>query len=194
MTAGAEPADDLADGALPAGRKWLALAIAGIIATLSSWSWVLALIGFQDDSEFDFEIDPTPWMITAIVLAPVVFFVLVWMTRSEDRLRFAAIGMLLLVVVGYFTLAITLDPATHVTAGFGAGAAYAVPLDPGHRKWGRIWTVGLTALYVLLFTRLILAFSLVIGPMLAFVSIGLGDMIVERRVARTAGDRSRPRR
>lgn len=175
--------------AVSATRKWWSLGYAGFIASISGWSFVAAIVAL--DPEGDAEYSAAPWLLLAVGLAPVALAALAWATKRRRAVRAVGIGTVLVLVVGYVTLLAARDPITGAAAGYAAGAAVALPPEPGHGRRPRTIAVVATALYVFIMARTALVFALAFALMMAVLSVGVADMLMERHLERQAQRRKR---
>ena len=111
-------------------------------------------------------------------LVPAVFACLAAVSQQERSIRTALLATLLWVAIGR-PIAIVDIPAGLV-AGFGAGGVVALKRQPVHTTTSRAAVVALCVVYVFVLGRIIPEAALMVGAVLPFAAVGVGDSIMER--------------
>jgi Na+/glutamate symporter len=162
---------------LGARRRWLALSVATLVATVSYWAILIAFAS-SDQSPAELSLGS---LALGLVIVPFVFLALA-IVSAHPAVPMAALGGLGLFLLFAPPIALFFDPVTGLVSGFGAGAVVAMRLEEVHSRRSRAVAVTLavvsTVAGLLVFPPVAVAF----GPALPFVAIGSADVWREGRV------------
>jgi hypothetical protein len=164
-------------GELDLKRKWLAIALATLVMTVSYWLVLFARAAGSTENAPP----PTPPFALGMMLVPFAFMALAFLSREDDASWAVLKGMGLFLVfglpLGLFNVVIGL------VAGYGLGAVVTLRREPGiHGRRPRVIAVLLAVVYTVAMLAFIPEFGVFTGSVIPFVAVGIADQVVEGRL------------
>lgn len=166
------------DAPITSGRRWAAV-LTGTVVSVVAFSLMANAIVTAGDGDQRAAIISG---IAAAVLMPVLMIGIGFVSRASSPWRTGMLAGLGGIAAGIVVAIVAREPATGYVLGVGAGAAYALRLDPGvHLLSWRRWTAVGLAVYTKVVFLLAPGLAIVAAPLLPVAGIAIIDSVTERR-------------
>ena len=164
-------------------RKWLAIALATVVMTISYWAILFArALGSAEGTS-----DSGAPFAFGMMLVPFTFITLAFASRQRDAPWAVVKAMGLFAVFG-LPLGLV-NVVLGLVLGFGLGGVVALRREEVHRWQLRVIAVLAAVLYTLVVLQLAPPMGIFTGSVVPFVAAGIADQVSEGRAAdRQSGD------